>query len=67
MESPQLKPQRLALDLGARSQRLTAWISRWEGSEARFTSGARARLRGMAIRAEASTEALRRGLVQTDD
>lgn len=50
VESPQLKPQRLSLDLGPRSQRLNVWISHWEGTENRFASGARVRLRGVAVR-----------------
>lgn len=50
VESPQLKPQRLALDLGPRSQRLNVWISHWEGTENRFAPGARVRLRGVAVR-----------------
>lgn len=50
VEGPMLKPQRLAFDLGGRTRRVNAWVSRWEGFEEPYIPGARVRLRGVVIR-----------------
>ncbi len=50
LEDVELRPRRLALDLGARGNRLTAWISHYEGAEARFAPGMRVRVAGVCLR-----------------
>ena len=49
-ENPTLKPPRLALDLGPRNRRVTAWISRWEAAENRYHAGGTVSMQGVAVR-----------------
>ncbi len=50
LESPEIQPQRLALDFGSRNRRLTVWITRYAGAESRFSPGAKVRARGVVVR-----------------
>jgi signal transduction histidine kinase len=50
LESLQVLPQRLALDLGSQGRPLSAWITRYSGAADRFASGMLLRLRGVCLR-----------------
>ena len=50
LEAPEVKPQRLALDFGGRSRRLTVWLSDYPGGPAQFQPGATFRIRGVVMR-----------------
>lgn len=50
LESPEVQPQRLALDFGPRSQRLTVWISTYPHGIQQFAPGSKLRCRGVVVR-----------------
>lgn len=50
LESPEVQPQRLALDFGPRSRRLTVWISSYPRGMEQFSPGSRVRCRGVVVR-----------------
>lgn len=50
LESPEIQPQRLALDFGSRGRRLSVWVSHYDGAQSRFVPGARIRARGVVVR-----------------
>ncbi|MGB3120532.1 MAG: sensor histidine kinase [Verrucomicrobiales bacterium] len=50
LESPEISPQRLALDFGPRSRRITAWITRFDEARGIPTAGTMVRLRGVPVR-----------------
>lgn len=50
LESLQVLPQRLALDLGSQSRPLSAWITHYSGAMDRFGTGMLVRLRGICLR-----------------
>ena len=50
LESPEIKPQRLALDFGSRRNRLNVWVTNYAGAESRFRAGTKVRLRGVTVR-----------------
>ncbi len=50
LESPEVQPQRLALDFGPRSHRLTVWISSYPHGIQQFSPGSRMRCRGVVVR-----------------
>lgn len=49
LESPEITPQRLALDLGPMRERVTAWIMCFDASSAKLTPGSQIRLRGVPL------------------
>ena len=50
LESPEIQPQRLAIDFGGRGRRLSVWVSQYDGAMGRFAPGARIRARGVIVR-----------------
>jgi signal transduction histidine kinase len=50
LESPEIQPQRLALDFGARGRRLSVWVSDYADAKTRFLPGAKVRARGVVVR-----------------
>jgi signal transduction histidine kinase len=50
LESPEVRPQRLALDFGSRLRRLTVWISHYPGGAEQFRPGSLVRVQGVVVR-----------------
>jgi signal transduction histidine kinase len=50
LETPEVRPQRLALDFGPRSRRLTVWLLDYPGGPEQFHPGAVLRVRGVVMR-----------------
>jgi signal transduction histidine kinase len=50
LEAPEVKPQRLALDFGGRSRRLTVWLPDYPAGPGQFHPGAAMRVRGVVMR-----------------
>lgn len=49
LEEPGLAPQRLAIDLGPRSRRTIAWVTRYPKRTDLYPAGSRVRLRGVSL------------------
>jgi signal transduction histidine kinase len=50
LEDPSVYPQRLAVDLGSRRQRLTLWIIRYDPANIGFAAGDTVKVRGVVVR-----------------
>lgn len=50
LEDPSVYPQRLAVDLGSRRQRLTVWIIRYDPRQIPFAAGDTVKVRGVVVR-----------------
>ena len=50
LETPEVRPQRLALDFGPRSRRLTLWLLEYPGGPEQFQPGSTLRVRGVVMR-----------------